>query len=440
MNRLVLDIILIFVFFLVGGLFAAAEMALVTLREPQIKALAKRGKRGRAIAELAHNPNRFLSAVQIGSTLAGFLSASFGAATLAHNLISPQFQAWGWNRTVADIVALVSVTFVISFFSIVISELTAKRLAMQNPESYALVLTPLVNAIVVLFRPVIWLMGVFTNGLVRLLGGDPKAGKEQVTDEELRSMVTNSLTLGQEERRIVDEVFDAGERTLREVMVPRTEAHFLDAAMPAAKALRETKGAPYSRYPVIDGTPDQVVGFLHVRDLADLDPDLRSAPIGQLVRPVVFLPETVRVLRALTDLRRAHAHLVIVVDEYGGTAGIVTLEDLIEELIGDITDEYDVPPQPAPLPGSGLLDGLTTLDEFADRTGYVLPDGPYDTLAGYFTAQLGEVARIGDAVTVRLQRESPAEDDPGLTLTMRVEAMDGRRIERVSLHRVENDS
>ena len=250
-------------------------------------------------------------------------------------------------------------------------------------------------------------------------------------------MVTSSKTLGQEERRIVDEVFDAGERTLREVMVPRTEAHFLDADEPAAKALREIKAAPYSRYPVIDGTPDQVVGFLHVRDLADLDPDLRSAPVGQLVRPVVSLPETVPVLRALTDMRRAHAHMAIVVDEYGGTAGLVTLEDLIEELIGDITDEYDVPPDQALRPGSGELDGLTTLDDFADRTGYVLPEGPYDTLAGYFTAQLGEVARLGDTVTVHLHAKSPGEDDQGIGLTMRVEAMDGRRIERISLHRVE---
>ena len=433
MTRLWLDIVVIFVCFLVGGVFAAAEMALVTLREPQVKALAGRGKRGRLIADLARNPNRFLSAVQIGVTLAGFLSASFGAATLTREFLSPWLQRVGLGTTASDIVALIAITLVISFFSIVISELVAKRLAMQHPETFALVLAPLVNIIVRVFRPVIWLMGACTNGLVRLLGGDPKAGKQQVTDEELRSMVTNSSTLDQEGRHIVDEVFEAGDRSLREVMVPRTEARFLDAAMPAARALREIKDAPYSRYPVIEDSPDQVLGFVHVRDLADLDPDLRTAPLRQLVRPVASLPETARVLRALTDMRRAQAHLAIVVDEYGGTAGLVTLEDLVEELVGDITDEYDLPPAPVWRPGSGPMDGLTTLEEFAERTGYVLPEGPYDTLAGYFTAQLGEVAKLGDTIDVRLFHED-AEVDP-LDVTLCVESMDGRRIERVGVRR-----
>ena len=431
MSRLAVDVIVIFACFLVGAVFAAAEMALVSLREPQIKALAHRGKRGREIAQLAHNPNRFLSAVQIGVTLAGFLSASFGAATLSRDVLAPQLVAWGMRPGASDIVSLLIVTLIISFFSIVISELTSKRLAMQHPLSYVMVLAPLVNGLATLFRPIIWLMGVCTNGLVRLLGGDPQAGKEQVSDEELRSMVTDSSTLGQEERHIVDEVFDAGQRNLREVMVPRTEVHFLDADTPAAKALRATKDAPYSRYPVIDGSPDQVAGFLHVRDLADLDPDMRAVPIRQLVRPIVSLPQTVRVLRALTDMRRAHAHLAIVVDEYGGTAGIVTLEDLVEELIGEITDEYDV----TSTLRAGEFDGLTTLEEFADRTGYALPEGPYDTLAGYFTAQLGEVAGVGDTVAVRLARETPGEADATLAVTLRVEAMDGLRIERVSAHR-----
>jgi len=437
MNRLALDIILIFVFFIIGGIFAAAEMALISLREPQIKALSRRGKRGRAIADLAHNPNRFLSAVQIGVTLAGFLSASFGAATLTRDYVSPWIASWGVSQTAADVIALVLVTLIISFFSIVISELTAKRLAMQHPESFTLVLSPLVNGIVKLFRPVIWLMGVCTNALVRLLGGDPNAGKEQVSDDELRSMVTNSETLGDEERHIVSDVFDAGSRSLREVMVPRTEAHFLEAGTPAARALREIKDAPYSRYPVIDGSPDQVIGFLHVRDLADLETDLRNAPISQLVRPVVTLPETVRVLRALSDMRRAHAHLAIVVDEYGGTAGIVTLEDLVEELIGDITDEYDLPDDPIWRPGSGQVDGLTTIEEFAERTGYVLPEGPYDTLAGYFMAQLGTIAKVGDAITVRLGAADDGEE--GITLALRVEALDGRRIERISVHAVDRN-
>ena len=439
MNRLVIDLLLIFVCFLIGGVFSAAEMALVSLREPQVVALEQRGKRGRTVADLVRNPNKFLSAGQIGVTLAGFLSASFGASTLAGQYTGPLLMRWGLGKMAADIVSLVVITVLISFFSIIISELTSKRLAMQRPESFAMVLAPFINSIVILFRPVIWLLDVCTNGLVRLMGGDPDVGKVQVTNDELRSMVTSSQTLGLEERHIVDEVFDAGDRNLREVMVPRTEAQFLSADMPAGQALDAIKEAPYSRYPVTDGSLDQVIGFLHVRDLVDLDAGVRASPIKGLVRPVVSLPETVRVLWALTYMRRAHAHLAVVVDEYGGTAGIVTLEDLVEELIGDITDEYDLPPDALEHPGTGEFAGLTTLDEFTERTGYVLPEGPYDTLAGYFTARLGEVAKVGDAVDVYLQRETSDGEhaDEPMGLTMRVEAMDQRRIDRLSVHRTQ---
>jgi len=265
---------------------------------------------------------------------------------------------------------------------------------------------------------------------VRLLGGDPSAAREEVSDEELRQMVVGSQTLGAEERHIVDEVFEAGERSLREVMVPRTEVDFLPGDMPAYKAIREVQGAPHSRYPVTDGSRDRVIGFLHVRDLMDMDPSTRSTPIKQLVRPVLSLPETVRVLRALTDMRRDHSHLAIVRDEYGGTAGIVTLEDLVEELIGDITDEYDLPP-------AGIhtelndIDGLMTLEEFAEKYGYLLPEGPYDTVAGYFMAQLGSIPEVGSQVLVELQRDPEAEHPERLPETSEVvfsvTELDGRR-------------
>jgi putative hemolysin len=430
MSDVWVDLLLVLVFFLVGAVFSAAEMALVSLRDAQVAVLAKRGKRGRAIERLTSNPNRFLSAVQIGVTLSGFLSASFGASTLAVEVVAPALVKWGLPGRAAGVLALVVVTALISFCSIVISELTAKRLAMQRPESFALALAPFINGIAALFRPLIWALGVCTNALVRLFGGDPEAGKEEVSNEELRSMVAASATLGDEERHIVDEVFDAGERNLREVMVPRTEVDFLAGDMPAGQAMREVRGGAHSRYPVIDGSPDRVLGFVHVRDLMDLDPPTRSSKLSQLVRPVLSLPETVKVLHALTEMRRRRAHLAVVLDEYGGTAGIVTLEDLVEELIGDITDEYDADPAAGAHAARGDFDGLTTIEQFADRTGVALPDGPYDTLAGYVMAQLGHVPELGDEVTVELpagDAETDAEAPPR-RLKMRVTEMDGRRI------------
>ena len=430
------NVLLIFLFILIGGVFAAAEMALVSLRDAQVRALATRGKRGQTVARLAEDPNLFLSAVQIGVTMSGFLAASFGGATLADDL-APVLVGWGLPEGAAGSVALVLVTIAISYFSIVLGELTAKRLAMQRAESFALLLGPFVNAIAVITKPVIWFLGVSTNVAVRLLGGDPKASREEVTDEELRAMVSSSVTLGDEERQIVDEVFAAGQVTLREAMLPRTEVDFLDGDLPAHKAIRMIADGTHSRYPVVGRDVDDVLGFLHMRDLFDLDPSARQAPISQLVRPINALPGTVRILHALSVMQAAGDHMVIVRDEYGGTAGIVTIEDLVEELIGDITDEFDLEEEPGEA-GSDELDGLTTLEEFAERYGVVLPEGPYDTVAGWMMAELGRLPGLGDTVARSLARVGEngedAADDPRFEFT--VTELDGRRAARLRLERL----
>jgi putative hemolysin len=430
MSEVWVCLIVVVALFLVGGVFSAAEMALVSLREQQIRTLSHRGQRGRAIASLTSNPNRFLSALQIGVTLSGFLSASFGGATLAQAWLTPILVGWGMHPQAASIVALVVITAAISFCAIVISELTAKRLAMQRPEAIALALAPFVNGMATVFRPIVWAVGVCTNGLVRLLGGDPSQGREEVSSSELRDMVSNATSLGAEERQIMDDVFSAGEHNLREVMVPRTEVDFLPGTTSADQAVRELGTSPHSRYPVTDGSPDQVLGFVHLRDLMSLDAAARLAPVSRLVRPILVLPQTLAVLPALTTMRRQNSHLALVVDEYGGTAGIVTLEDLVEELIGDITDEYDVTTEAGRHAQSGDIDGLTTTDEFAERTGYVLPKGPYDTLAGFFVAHLGRVPAIGDTIDVELAPLDADTTDGPVTSPWRlaVTEMDKRRI------------
>ncbi len=427
------SITVIAVLILVGGFFVAAEMALVSLRESQIKQLSQRGHRGRAVAMLTARPNRFLSVVQIGVTVTGFLSAAFGAASL-EGYLSPTFVGWGVPEAVADTLSLVVITIVISYFAIVVGELTAKRLAMQRSESYALALAPMLSATATVLRPVIWFLGVSTDVLVRVLGGDPTVSREKVSDEELRAMVGSSVTLGAEERRIVDEVFTAGNISLREAMVPRTEVDFLPGDMPAYRAVRELQGRPHSRYPVIGEDADDVLGFLHLRDLVELDPALRNTPISQLVRPVLSLPQTVKILRALTQMRQNNMHLVIVRDEYGGTAGIVTLEDLVEELIGDITDEFDqeVATATANHDSSVDLDGLMTLGAFADQLGFQLPDGPFDTVAGCVMAQLRRLPQLGDTCVLDLQ---PVEDEDAepTRFQMEVTELDGRRAARLRL-------
>ncbi|GAA3587700.1 hemolysin family protein [Kribbella ginsengisoli] len=427
MNDTLLNIVLIFVFVLIGGVFAAAEMALVSLRDSQLKSISQRGKRGETVARVAANPNRFLSAVQIGVTLMGFLSAAFGGATLADSL-SPHLQRLGLPESVANTVALILITIAISYVSIVIGELAAKRLALQRAETFALGLAPLVDRIASGARPVIWLLSKSTDLVVRALGGDPNANREVMSDEELREIVSAHESLGEEERRIVDDVFEAGGRQLRELMLPRTEVDFVDAEMPAYKAVKFAAERPHSRYPVMNGSADDIVGFVHVRDLFDPAVATRSVRVGDLAREVLMLPDTAKLLPTLTEMRRRSTHLAIVLDEYGGTAGIVTLEDLVEELIGDIKDEYDEEsPETTRLrSGDVEVDGLLNLDDFADETGVELPDGPYETVAGFVAAQLGRVPSVGDEGSVG-----------GYQLT--VKEMDGRRVARVRVHRVAAD-
>ena len=410
---------IILLFILLGGVFSAAEMALVSLRDSQVKQLAAtRGSRGRSIQQLQSDPNRFLSAVQIGVTLSGFLASAFGGATLA-NQLAPVFESWGMSASVAGTVALVIITIIISYFSIVLGELVAKRLAMQRAEGFSLVLGPMVNGIATLFRPIIWFLGVSTDFVVKILGGDPAAAREEVTDEEIRSMVVSSATLGDEERTILDEVFAVGEKSLREVMVPRTEVDFLQGSMKAVQGAQVVRDGSHSRYPVIDGSADRVLGFVHVRDLLELDPQIRNSRVSQLVRTVVSLPDTVKVLKALTEMRRAHAHLAIVLDEYGGTAGIVTLEDLVEEIVGDITDEYDTV-------------------EPSD-----LAEGPYDTVAGYFMAQTGQVPVKGAQVDVHLYpvgfvaEEENEDEEPTPNVELTVTEADGLRAAWLRIRRLD---
>ncbi|MFI6828034.1 hemolysin family protein [Kribbella sp. NPDC050241] len=422
MKATLLNIVLILVFVLIGGVFAAAEMALVSLRESQLKSLSHRGRRGEIVAKVAANPNRFLSAVQIGVTLMGFLSAAFGGATLADSL-SPHLQKLGLPESVANTAALVLITIAISYVSIVLGELAAKRLALQRAETFALGLAPLVDRIASIARPVIWLLSRSTDLVVRALGGDPNANREVMSDEELRDLVSGHESLGEEERRIVDDVFEAGGRQLRELMLPRTEVDFVDAEMPAYKAVKFAAERPHSRYPVMNGSADDIVGFVHVRDLFDPAVASRSVRVGDLAREVLMLPDTAKLLPTLTEMRRRSTHLAIVLDEYGGTAGIVTLEDLVEELIGDIRDEYDEESVETTRLRSGDIevDGLLNLDDFAEETGVELPDGPYETVGGFLAARLGKVPAAGEEVQVA---------DHNLI----VMAMDGRRVARVRVH------
>jgi len=409
----------ILVFVLIGGFFAAAELALVSVRESQVARLAENSKRGRTLAGLTADPGRFLAAGQVGVTLAGFISAGFGAATIAPELAVPLADL-GLSDTAASTVAFVLTTVVIAYISLVLGELVPKRIALQRVEQVALFVAGPIELTAKITRPFIAALGASTNVIVRLFGIDPKAAKEQMSGEELRDLVAAHEDLSVEEREMIDDIFAAGERELREVMMPRTEVSFLDASLLVSKAIRLISDQPHSRYPVIRGSADEVVGFVHIRDL--LDPDLKdtSIHVGKLAREVITFPASKAVLSTLNEMRRLRAHLAMVQDEYGGTAGLVTMEDLVEELIGDIKDEYDVeaPALEPSVMGEITVDGLLNRDDFEDQTSIELPEGPFETIAGFIISQLGQLPQIGDKVDLANHEFVVTE-------------LDGRRVARV---------
>ena len=385
-----------------GGLFVAAEIALISLRESQIKQIALKGKRGAKVAHLASNPNRLLGAVQIGVTFCGFLSAALGAERLGEYVI-PWLEDLGLSSSAARGVSLVGLTLVIAYFSLVFGELVPKRLALSRTEPIALTFAGLIDVTAKLFRPIIWLLSHSTNFVVRIFGIDPNEQRSAMSEEELLDLVAGHAALTDEERDIVEEVFNASERQIHEVMVPRTEVDFFDASLTVGKAINLAIDKAHSRYPVVRGSTDEVIGFIHVRDLLDTTLVSTGGKIQELVRNVMFLPGTKGVLPALTEMRNQRQHLAIVLDEYGGTDGIVTLEDLVECLIGDIRDEYDGDEDEITLEtrtGDFEVDGLVSIEDLFDDSGIEIPEGPYETASGFVMHFLGRIPVIGDVVKV----------------------------------------
>lgn len=419
MSHVLISIVLVLVLMIIGGLFVASELALLSLREGQVEELQTRGRRGKKVAKLHENPNRFLAGAQIGVTVAGFLSAAYGAETLAASA-SDWLVGLGLATGWANGLSLLIVTLIIAFISLVISELVPKRLALQRSETLSLAAAPTIDRIASIFRPVIWLLSLLTDLVVRALGGNPDQKRTGISEEELQRMLATHAGLTTEEQKIVSDVFTASDTRLREVMIPRTEVAFLNGDTFVSKALVDIIDLPHSRYPVLGDGVDDVLGFVHVRDLLNPVHSGTRMRVADLVRTIDVMPGTNNLLPALTQMRKGGSHMVLVVDEYGGTAGIVTLEDLVEELVGEITDEYDSSAsQTRTLEGGDVeVDGLLNIDDFAQATGLELPDGPYETAAGFMVAALGRVPRVGDCVIEQGRQ-------------LEVSMMDGRRVARI---------
>ncbi|MDA0565020.1 hemolysin family protein [Streptomonospora sp. S1-112] len=417
---------LVLVLVVLNALFAGSEIALITLREGQIKKLEARGAGGRTVARLAREPNRFMATIQIGITLAGFLASATAAVSLAQPLIEPL----GFLGDAAGPVAIVLVTIVLTFITLVFGELAPKRIAMQRAEGWALLVARPLNLLAALSRPAVWLLSVSTDLVVRLTGGDPNAAREEVSEEELRDMVATQRGMTREQRTIITSAFEINDRRLREVVVPRGSVFVIPARTEAGEATRMLAEHGHSRAPVVtDDDLDDVIGVVHWSDLVQ-----REGTARDLARRPLLLPDSLVVSLALQRMTSERQQLAVVVNETGGIDGIVSLEDLLEEIVGEIYDETDSDIRTAvrhddgsiTLPGTYPVHDLPDIDVHLKER----PEGDYVTVAGLVIALLGRIpeqpgdlvglgewtarvaetnGRVVSAVTLRRHSDPPPE-------------------------------
>ncbi len=390
MSDLWLQIGLVVVLVIINAAFAGTELAMVTLREGQLQRLERRSGTGAVLAGLARQPNQFLATIQIGITLAGFLASAAAAVSLAEPLEEPL----GFLGGAAGPASVIVVTLALAYVTLVFGELAPKRVAMQKAERWGLVMARPLALMSKLTRPVVWLLSHSTDIAVRLMGGDPKMQREEVTEEELRDMVAVQATFTPAQRQIIDGAFEIAERTLDEILVPRRDVFVIDAEWPCREALDRLAESGHSRAPVaVGGSLDQVSGVVHLRQLLAAG----DAPVSSIAMEIPLFPDSAKVLTALREMQTGRVQMALVVDEHGGAAGIVTVEDLVEELVGEIYDETD--PDLATVvreaDGTIVLPGRFPIHDLAD-IGVDLPDGDYATVAGLVLELLGRIPAPGD--------------------------------------------
>ena len=394
------NIALVLSLVLINAAFAGSEMALISLREGQLKQLEREGtRRALRLVRLARDPNRFLATIQIGITLAGFLASATAAVSLAEPLVP----ALSFLGGAAEVVAVAGVTLVLTFLTLVLGELAPKRLAMQKALPWAKAVARPLDLLSTLSRPVVWMLGVATNAVVRLFGGRAEAASAELTPDELREIVATHQGLGPEQREIITGAFDIQERTLREVLVPRSQTLFLRHSMPVAEARNLLAQQGHSRAPVMRGNNrDDVIGVAHWALLLDDD---HERHVGEVATPALVLPDTAKVSAALRRFKAERQQLAVVIDEHGSVDGIVTLEDLLEEVVGEIYDETDSDSMDVTRAedGSVTLPGTFPVHDLQDVgvEANLLRHGEYTTVAGLVLHRLGRIPKEpGDKVDI----------------------------------------
>ena len=423
------SVLLLIVLTLVNAFFAASEIAVVTLKDAKIEKMAHDGnKDAKRLLKLTKNSSRFFSTIQIGVTLAGFLSSATAAQSFSDGL-SAALRFLPFSDSVIHGISTVLITLILSYFSLVFGELVPKKIAIKRAEAVSFRFAGILMGVATVFRPLVSLLTASTNGVLRLLGIDPSDKEQPVTEEEIMMMVDAGEERGvlrEDTKDMISNIFDFNDSTVNEIMTPRTEVDAVEDTATLTKAIAVARSQGYSRIPVYHDDLDSILGILYVKDFlkyvgTPVNPAIR---LTDLMRPAYFVPETKPCGDLFSEMTARRLQIAVAVDEYGGTAGIVTMEDLLESIVGSIQDEYDTDEEGIQRESDNRysVDGMASVDEISDLTGVQLPEGDYDTVAGLMVKLLGRIPKADEHPHVKVRN-----------LTLTADEMDGHRISRITI-------
>ncbi len=440
-TSIILQLLLLFVLIIINAFFAMSEIAIISLNDSKLRIMAEEGNvKAKRVLQLVESPSAFLSTIQIGVTLAGFLTSASAAQSFSEPLSGWISSLFGLSDVPAWLsgVSTIIVTVIISYFSLVLGELAPKRIAMQCSEKISFKVVGILLFFKRAMKPFVIFLSFSTNLIVRLLGFDPNASEEEVTEEEIRMMVDAGEEKGvieESQKEMINNIFEFDDIVAADVMTHRTELECVDINDSVEDVIKIAMAKGYSRIPVYEDEVDDIRGIIYVKDL--LKYIGKSVPasfkISKIMREPYFVPESKRCGDLFNEMTEKHMQMVIVSDEYGSTAGIVTMEDLLESIVGNMQDEYDNEEEDIERVSEDIFnfDGMTDTEEVDEVLGITLPDGEYDTIGGFIMSELGRIPQ---------EDEKPVIEAEGFRFT--VEEMQERRIERVRAERlpeVEND-
>lgn len=430
---LILDLLFLAILIIINAFFSASEIAIISLNDNKVKKMAEDGNKiARKLHNLISRPSSFLATIQVGVTLAGFLSSAFAAEKFSGRL----YAMIGVEIPAIRTASLVAVTIILSYFSLVLGELVPKRVAQSNPEKFANRVAGIITVLGLIMKPFIVFLTFSTNLILRLLGVDPNKNNRQVTEEEIRMMVDvgrESGNIHAAEKEMIENIFEFNDKEVSEIMTHRTNIVSLDVEDSYEEVLETALHEQYTRIPVYEESIDNIIGLLHIKDLLfyAVDESKQAFSLRKMLRPPYIVPESKNIDALFREMQRDHAQMAIVIDEYGGTAGIITIEDLLEEIVGNLQDEYDEEEQEIVQKDSNtyIIDGMTQMGEVGEAIGLEFPDEDYDTLAGLVISLLGRIPDENEYPEVEFQN-----------LRLKVLEMDDKRVSRIQLTVVPTDS